>query len=348
MARPLQPSFTSRRVKLSKGSSSLLLARRQKAVKAIESGDRKPSSGKARREKRPHARGQTVVMLTLLIPILLGAVALGTDVAVFYYNWAQLQRAADSAALAGGTYLPRDPATAQSVAIHYAELNGVQSGQVTSVTFGNSNTTITVRVQRTVPYMFARVVGLVSNPVTASATAALETAGSVTGALPIGLNSTTPYTNGQAITMHSGRVAPGDWDGLALGCSGANCFRGNLANGYSGTISVGDMVTSEPGATSGPTSQGINARIQNGVAFDSSATYTNFQSGDPRAVIVPLVTWNGCLGSCTVPVTGFAAIWIDSVSGSTINATFISFVAPGSTGHPGGTNTGTQHCALVE
>jgi Flp pilus assembly protein TadG len=317
-------------------------------VKTIESENVKSKDCIARLGKRMRARGQTVVMLTLLIPILLGAVALGTDVAVFYYNWSQLQRGADAAALAGGAYLPRDTSTATSTAIQYAGRNGIPSGQVISVTFGNANTTITVSVQRTVPFMFARVVGLVSNPVRASATAAVQTAGSATGAMPIGLNSNTPYSKGQAIAMHQGRVAPGDWDGLALGCSGADCYRNNLTNGYSGVISVGDMLTSEPGAATGPTQQGINARIQNGVAFDSSATATSFQTGDPRAVIVPVVTWNGCLGSCTVPVVTFAAVWLNSVSGSTINATFISYVTTGSTSSTTAPNDGALHCALIQ
>ncbi len=317
-------------------------------MKTIEAKHPKPGSRKAHRGTRSNAHGQTIVMLTLLIPILLGAVALGADVAVFYYNWAELQRAADSAALAGGSYLPRDTTNATSTAIKYAGLNGVPSGQVTSVSFGGANTTITVKVQRTVPYMFARVIGLVSNPVRAAATATVSTAGSATGAVPIGLNSNTPYSKGQAIAMHSGRVAPGDWDGVALGCNGANCYRDNLTNGYSGVVTVGDMLTSEPGATVGPTTQGINARIQNGLAFDSTASATNFKTGDPRAVIVPVVNWNGCTGSCTVPVVTFAAVWINSVNGTTINATFISYVAAGSTSSTTATNDGVLHCALTQ
>jgi Flp pilus assembly protein TadG len=294
--------------------------------------------------------GQTVVMLTLLIPILLGSVALGADVAVFYYNWAALQRAADASALAGAAYLPRDTQTATSTAMQYAALNGVPSSQVTSVTFGSSNSTITVKVQRTVPYMFARVVGLVSNPVSASATAALVTAGAVTGALPIGLDNNTTYTYGQTLTMHEGQVAPGNWDGLALGCTGAACFRDNLASGYSGTISLGEMIQSEPGATAGPTSQGITTRLQNGVAFSSTGTWNNFTPGDPRAVVVPVVSWNGCLGSCSAQVTTFASVWIDSVSGTDITATFIAYVTPGSSGNVNvsASDFGTKHAALIQ
>ena len=37
--------------------------------------------------------GQMVVILALAIPPLLGAIALGTDVTVFYFNWVQLYEA---------------------------------------------------------------------------------------------------------------------------------------------------------------------------------------------------------------------------------------------------------------
>ncbi len=50
-------------------------------------------------------RGQMAVVMTFAIATLLGAMALGTDVAVMYFNWVQLQKAADAAALAGAVYL---------------------------------------------------------------------------------------------------------------------------------------------------------------------------------------------------------------------------------------------------
>jgi Flp pilus assembly protein TadG len=297
---------------------------------------------------RRYGHGQTAVMLVLLVPILLGAIALGSDVAVFYYNWAQLQRAADAAALAGATRLPSNTSGAVSTATQYAELNGASAGEVASITFGNANSTITVQLRRVVPYLFARVLGLVENPVSASATASLLTAGSAGGALPIGLDAQTTYSYGQSITMHQGGVGPGNWDGLALGCSGSSCYRDNLSNGYSGTVHVGDMISSEPGASSGPTSQGINQRISDGREFDSCASWNNFKPGDPRAVIVPIVDWTGCNGRCSVPVKAFASVWINSVRGTDINATFIEMVAPGSTPSATAPDYGTKHCSLTK
>ena len=57
------------------------------------------------RLRRKFSRGQMFVVMTLALTALLGALALGTDVAVIYLNWMQLRKAADSAALAGAAYL---------------------------------------------------------------------------------------------------------------------------------------------------------------------------------------------------------------------------------------------------
>src|ERR1700682_3808956 len=49
-------------------------------------------------------KGQMAVVMTLVIVTLLGAMSLTTDIGVMYYNWMQLQKAADASALAGATY----------------------------------------------------------------------------------------------------------------------------------------------------------------------------------------------------------------------------------------------------
>ena len=87
-----------------------------------------------------HGRGQTVVLFTLGIVALLGAVALGVDVTVMYSNWAAMQKAVDSAALAGANFLPYSPATAQSTAVQYATLNGVLAEEVANVSVSPDDT----------------------------------------------------------------------------------------------------------------------------------------------------------------------------------------------------------------
>jgi Putative Flp pilus-assembly TadE/G-like len=59
--------------------------------------------------------GQMAVVMTLAIVTLLGAMALGTDIAVMYYTHMQLQKGADAAALAGANYLS-ETLTGESIA----------------------------------------------------------------------------------------------------------------------------------------------------------------------------------------------------------------------------------------
>jgi hypothetical protein len=56
-------------------------------------------------------KGQMAILMTLVVATLLGVMALGSDVAVMYYNWMQLQKAADASALAGATYFLTQNAT---------------------------------------------------------------------------------------------------------------------------------------------------------------------------------------------------------------------------------------------
>ena len=117
------------------------------------------------------AKAQIAVVLTLAIVTLVGVMGLGTDIAVLYYNWVQLQKAADAAALAGAGYLPNNPDKASSTAISYAESNGIASSEIGALnctgsgcnpTFNSPTnpTQITIQVHRTVPYYFCRVLGL--------------------------------------------------------------------------------------------------------------------------------------------------------------------------------------------
>jgi uncharacterized membrane protein len=53
--------------------------------------------------RKRFSRGQIFVVTTLVIATLLGAMALSTDVGLLYFNWMQLQKAADAAVLAGAS-----------------------------------------------------------------------------------------------------------------------------------------------------------------------------------------------------------------------------------------------------
>lgn len=152
--------------------------------------------------RKRFSKGQMAVVMTLALATLLGAMALGTDVAILYFNWVQLQKAADAGALAGATKLDAvsgDSTNAQLASQYadgYACLNGINASANDSATvcpspvnnpsyvdqilFTNvdpTNTQVSLGVERQVPYYFARVMGLTTGKVAAQATAKVEPAG---------------------------------------------------------------------------------------------------------------------------------------------------------------------------
>ncbi|MGH7935351.1 MAG: TadG family pilus assembly protein [Candidatus Binataceae bacterium] len=288
--------------------------------------------------------------------------ALSIDVAVMYFNWMTLQKAADAAVFAGAGYLPQMPDAAVTTANGYASANGVHAGEIVSTEVTANNTRISIRVQRSVPYFFGKILGLTSALVSASATAlvpgppsTIGTDGSSTycgdtgqcGLVPIGLDYTTPYMPGQAVTLNQGQVGPGNWGSLALGGVGGDDLRTNIANGFSGPISINDWIDTEPGKKVGPIDQGFSDRTLAGQLADPTGTFQTHALSDARVIIVPMVDWNNPNGRSQVQVKAFAALWLVGANGGTINAYFITQVVANSTGSATAPNDGAQSLPIV-
>jgi uncharacterized membrane protein len=154
-------------------------------------------------------RGQAVVILTLVIPALVGAVALGTDVALFYYNWIKLKKAADAAVVGGASYLPSNPNLAVATARKLAALNGIKPTEIVFALVASNNMAMTMGVTRTLPHLFGGVLGPASGNVNATATAAIAPAHSVRDLIPIGI----PYGTSLASYSQDGSAGPGNEPG---------------------------------------------------------------------------------------------------------------------------------------
>jgi len=157
-------------------------------------------------------KGQMAVVMTFAIATLLGVMALGADVGVLYYNWGQMQKAADAGALAGAGKLTGQPdsvaaANAVTYANGYACLNGVNdpgnaaktvcpspisvanyTDKILFTTVNAANTQVSISVNRTLPYFFGRVIGLNTGQVTVLATAAVLPTQSANGIFPAVFN----------------------------------------------------------------------------------------------------------------------------------------------------------------
>jgi hypothetical protein len=284
-----------------------------------------------------------MVILAVVLPTLLGAMALCADVAMFYFNWANLQKAADAAALAGAHYLPGNTGLATTVATNYAGFNGVAGGEITSITFAAANTQITVTLTRQVPYYFARVLGMTDAPVSVLATAAIVDAVTLDNPIPVGLQRCTGnpvgcYNPGSPMTLKPPAKfsVPGNWglvDYPPLG--GGADIRDELAHGCQCSVALDQMISvdTEPGKKIGPVRQGLEERINAGESQFGSVEPMDADPSDPRVVEVPVVDFTGVKGAKEIPVLGFAVMFIDSVDGGGgIHATFLKMVVPGTPG----------------
>jgi hypothetical protein len=287
-------------------------------------------------------RGQVGVIMTLAMVTMVGALGLCTDVGVFYFNWMQLQKAADSAAIAGAIHLTGIPASTDNsqvvaAANQYAQLNGIKSAEIVSTTVASDAKSVTIQLQRTVPYVFARVLGLSQGVVAARATAGLNNTLSPLGMLPIGLPCTASdssqancngkykeYSQGGGLYNLNTKFplgSTGSWGKLALGGSGMPAFENNIIYGYNGApLNIGDLVSPETGNAGQPTVSAFDSRMSNAGESWSGANSvppSTLSSTDPQAVLVPMVDFTGGNGnSQQFPITGFAEMYIVTVKKS--------------------------------
>jgi Flp pilus assembly protein TadG len=171
-------------------------------------------------KRRRFVKGQVAIILTLALATLLGVMALGADVGVMYYQWNQLQKGADAAALAGANFLG-ETLTGQTIAsttafspdstcsttyagddakiaaCTYAKNNNLANASLTYNETAASGTPNTPNIQVVatrsgLPYMFGRLVGLSTYSVVASAKATQGSTGATTGMFPMGIQCTAP------------------------------------------------------------------------------------------------------------------------------------------------------------
>jgi len=114
-----------------------------------------------------------------------------------YLSSARLQQAADAAVLCGAAYLPANPALAESAARSKAQMYGIRENEIIYNRPASDGRSITMVVERNVPYRFARLLGLSQSLVTVKAVAEIGSSQSAAGVLPIGLQYGAHHTANQ-------------------------------------------------------------------------------------------------------------------------------------------------------
>lgn len=281
-------------------------------------------------------RGSVVVLVALGLTTLLGFGALVTDVGMFYVQKAKLQNAVDAAALAGVQELPKNPTRAQQVAQDYAMRNNVSD---ITVNFETRNSKITVSAKKKVPTYLARIWGITEGNISVSARAMMLPSSSISGAVPLSIEKQ-DFVYGVTYTLKfgsgvntSGTGYEGWFGPLRLTGNGAKDYTTDLADGYNGAFSIGQIVDIENGNMSGPTKKGVGDRLDRDTRVPRN-TFDNYDRDAPEIIYVPIIE---VINQSTdtviqVKIVGFAAFFLEGVAGngteSIISGRFIKTLVP--------------------
>jgi Flp pilus assembly protein TadG len=205
--------------------------------------------------------GQAVVVTTIFLAALLGGVAMSLDVGSWYREHRQAQSTADAAALAGAQALPDDPSKAMTLAQTYASDNGggLSANEIAFSSDYSTNDTIAVTVRRNAPGFFAKLFGIDSANVHASAAARSAVPAEAQWAAPIVVNKKHPLLSGSGCpcfnvptTLPLGKTgAPGAFalvnlDNQETGTIGASTLADWILRGFEEYLPLGDYF-SDPG-----------------------------------------------------------------------------------------------------
>jgi len=273
-------------------------------------------------------KGNVAIILCLVFTTLLGFTAYVVDIGFIYVEKVKLSNAIDSAVLAAILELPTDEIKAKNVAIEYLEKNNVDPGKV-SITISADKKSIQMVGIKTVNHFFAPIIGIDSTNVNASTKAIIAPIKSVTGGIRPFAVEAFDFSYGDVVTLKegAGNGYHGNYGAVALGGRGANVFESNALYGYSGTLTVGDMIDTEPGNMSGAS----NA-IKNYINSECSDFY-NFERNSIRLWTMPIVDSLDVNGRKDVLIVGFAEFYVEAITENKkenqIQGRFIRYVTNG-------------------
>jgi hypothetical protein len=294
-----------------------------------------------------------MIVYAAALATLVGVLALCTDVAVFYVNWEQMQKAADAAVLAGGAGLPDNTPGATAAVTYYLNKNGVAAPDVImGPTISNANTQISVTVKRTVPYYFARALGLLNSDVQVTATAQAQTANAPGGGtFPAALNlakfGQLKFDGTQYDIYSSSNNSPGNKGPVDIAQNG-DPFPYMGLTPFTGTLTAGETLPVVTGCKTGQASGPLAARIAAGVAMDPTGTWDNHTVGNPQQVVLPVGTFAGSGSNATFVISQFVDAWIEpSSTGCNVTVSLMPGAAGGTKSNGTACTAGNGICTVA-
>ncbi len=266
--------------------------------------------------KRDGERGSVLATAALGMLALLFSVGLGVDVSHLYVAKAELQNAADAAALAGASALDSSAAgitdaTNRAVitmqnkyefnhskvtfprtnVLFSAHLDGPYLKEADASETGVARTIRYVQVttpQSPVGMSFAAMILGDKLNLAATATAGAFPINTFMDWIPLSvIDYDVPMTPGNTYTIRSkpnNSISPGNYQALAVAGRGGSDLRAGIASGVHTEAGPGDVyqVDTKPGVNSGPVRAGINTRFDDYAAGMDPAQYppdTNVKEG---------------------------------------------------------------------
>ncbi|MBS4032432.1 MAG: hypothetical protein KGZ63_13570 [Clostridiales bacterium] len=278
---------------------------------------------KAIREIAGNESGSAIVLLTAAMVVLVGVMALVADVGVNYVKQTQLSVAADAAALAGGTKLDQGNSYALEAATEIAVNNGISLENLI-VDVDEDGKGITVKTRGPIQTFFGIIFNNVDSQMEQLARVAMTRPIGLFNLFPLGVDEKANITHGVELNLFGSELmGSGNWGALQFKDengnyqTGANIFKENLKNGFSGLIMIEDEARAESGAKSGPISDAIDYRITE-AAKTHVCSLNNCPPGCPRVLILPVYTPTSAEDANKtkfVEIVDFAAFWVSRTEG---------------------------------
>lgn len=298
-------------------------------------------------EKLKEREGSTAIIFCIAAAALFGFMALVIDIGLTYTEKTRLANAVDSAALAASLELPNNPDGARNVAKEYLQNNNVNPDNAV-IGISSDNKSIQIDNYTSINHLFAPLIGINSSTVNGSATAQLSPIKSVTGGIRPFAVVIYDFVYGQKVTLKTGAgdSYEGNYGAVALGGTGSVVFRQNAIYGYSGTLTIGDYIDTEPGNMAGAT----NA-IRDYINSENDS-FENYSRNSIRLWTIPLIDALDGDGRMQVQIKGFAEFYVEAVSdveGKTeITGRFVKYVTNGEIDENSVIDTGLYATKLVK
>ena len=297
-------------------------------------------------------KGNIVIFSVIAMITVMLFASMAIDVGCLLTAKNQIQAAVDAAALAGATGLIVDHTEATNRATTTAGKNTVirQSVQIGAgdISFPSWNQ-VGVQATQNVNLFFARVVGMNSASVSATAAAELGTIVGANGLRPWGIPDL-GWTKGTPAVLKAGDLGEPATNPSFYYCicfppmnrgapqTGADAYRDNIIYGSQTEVYIGDVIQVEPGNMPGPTSQGVNGLIaQDPYAYWDGREIVNSAfpgTSSPRIVKIPLYNSGDPPheGRKSITCIGLAGFFLLGMQGKDVMGIFVAKMSNGTFG----------------